>query len=244
MKKRLGLFLVILFAAVVLPGSIIFAHAADETTTTNNDTTTSDDSSNGSSTPPSSGSGETQSKDEYEVEDKEATDYQKNLEARLEKRKEMLKEKLTYSQKKRITKRCIAAQKIITTVADKAKEAKTNRDKIYTNILSKTTDLRDKLKQQGQDTTKLDKNITELESLVNTFKSSLKDLRQSAVDMTNMDCAADPSGFKASLEAFRTDRETVLKNSLAIRTYINDSLKPTLKEIHDTLGGTSQEGSN
>ncbi|MCA9333051.1 hypothetical protein KDA00_04235 [Candidatus Saccharibacteria bacterium] len=233
MKKRLGLLLAILFGLTILPLSPIVAQEDNTTTSSEPDTSQSSDPS------------ETDS-DKYEIEDSDKADFKSNLEERLKKRKDELKTKLTTAQQKRIATRCSAAQKLITGIGTKAKEVKTNRDTIYSNVLTKLTDLRDKMKTDGTDTTELDTSITELQALVDNFKSDLKELRQAGTDIVGMDCASDPTSFKASLESLRTARDSVQTDSEAIRTYLKDDVKPVLQEIRKSLGGgeTSEEGAN
>ncbi len=46
-----------------------------------------------------------------------------------------------------------------------------------------------------------------------------------------MDCAADPAAFQASLEAARIERAETAESAKAIRAFLSDTIKPTLKEL-------------
>ena len=108
------------------------------------------------------------------------------------------------------------------------------------------TKLSDRLKESGQDTTELDSSIAELNTLIDKFKTDLKDMRQAAQDLSDMDCKTDPSGFYTSLEELRASRELVAQDSAAIRDYIKNTLKPLLQEIRTNIGQTNQttQGAN
>lgn len=176
------------------------------------------------------------------LDDTTAADYKAKLQERLAERKTQLKTKLTNAQQARIKARCKASQTLISKVSQKTKETKTSRQEVHDNILKRLNGLSTKLKDSGKDTTELDKNITELQALITTFNNDMTTLRQAASDISNMDCASDPSSFKASLEELRTSRETVAKDSAAIRTYITGTLKTTLSTLKTQVGGNSTGG--
>lgn len=219
MIKKYGLMFTMLLASVMLPFASVTA--TEDTTMQMSDTTQT-----------------SQTDTKYDIqEDVKATDFQKKLEERLAVRKEALKIKLTKAQETRVKARCKASQSLINKVAAKAKETKTTRDEIYSKIITRASELSVKLKADDKDTTKLDQNITELQALVDTFKTDLQNLRQTATDVSALDCTSDPVSFKASLDTLRTAREKLSTDSQAIRTYVKDNLKPTLVTIHSSIGG-------
>lgn len=185
---------------------------------------------------------QTQSEDsKYKVEDKNAAEFKKNLEERINARKTELKTNLNTAKQAKIKTKCQASQSLINKLSEKASAAKSSRDEIYNNMTKNATKLSDRLKESGQDTTKLDANIAELNTLIDKFKLDLKDMRQAAQDLTDMDCKTDPSGFYTSLEGLRAKRELVAQDSAAIKDYIKNTLKPTLQEIKNSIGQTNQE---
>lgn len=218
MKYRYGLLVLMLAAALILPSASSIAMEEMETTT------------------------EAAS---YEIQDDtQATDFQTKLAERLAARKAAMQTKLTTSQQTRIKNRCKAAQQAVAQLAEKTKTARMNRDEAYKNILKHATSLRDKLKENGKDTAALDTNITELTALVDKFSTDMQTLRQAVADISNMDCTAEPTSFKATIEAMREARKVVADDAVAIRTYVKDHLKVTLQAIHTSLGGNKEEETN
>lgn len=180
----------------------------------------------------------------FEIDDSTKAEFKANLETRLKKRKEAVTENLTFIKQKRIQKGCVASQALISKVSEKASATKTSRDEIYDNMTKNAEKLRDRLKENGQDTAALDKNLEELHTLIDSFKTDLKEMRQVAQDLSAMDCGADPAGFISSLQALRESRNKVVTDSQAIKNYIKDNLKPTLQEIRSSIGQAKQEGTN
>lgn len=208
-------------------GGVVNAQQTNDTTTTSNEQTQTVE-------------------DKYKVQDKSAEDFKKNLEERIKARKEELKTNLNTAKQAKIKTKCQSSQSLINKVSEKASAAKTSRDEIYNNVTKNATKLSDRLKENGQDTTELDSSIAELNTLIENFKTDLKDMRQAAQDLSDMDCKTDPSGFYTSLEELRASRELVAQDSAAIRDYIKNTLKPLLQEIRTNIGQTNQttQGAN
>ena len=180
----------------------------------------------------------------FEIDDSTKAEFKANLETRLKQRKEAVTENLTFIKQKRIQKGCVASQALINKVSEKASATKTSRDQIYDNMTKNAEKLRDRLKENGQDTTTLDKNLEELHALIDSFKTDLKEMRQVAQDLSAMDCGADPAGFISSLQVLREARDKVVTDSQVIKNYVKDNLKPTLQEIRNSIGQAKQEGTN
>lgn len=153
----------------------------------------------------------------------------KALAERIAKHKAALKTKLTTTEKTRIANRCKASQGLVGSVSGRVKGIETSRTKVHANIVSRLTDLSDKLKVKGADTTALDASIVELKTKVTTFETDLTAYKQTVSDLAELDCKTDPEGFKAALEAARTSQKTTAQDSLAIKTYLNETIKPLLK---------------
>ncbi len=229
MKIRVRLLLAVILAVPLVPIASITA-MDDTPTTTGSEPTTN------SSTAPEEPTVE---------EDTTKTDYQTKLKERLAARKAALKTRLTKAEDARVKLRCKASQESIKVISTKAKEVKVTREDVYSKIDTKLTALSAALKKHSVDTTELDAEIIELEAKIATFKTDMASLRQAASDVSNMDCTADPSGFKASLDTLRTARETLSKDSIAIRSYIKDTIKPTLETLKKSVSDEhSSEGSN
>lgn len=229
MKHRLRLLIATLAVIpMVSLNSIALVHAEDTTISTSPSEPTTSNTSSGQ---------QGEATETKVLEDTQASDYKTKLQERLAKRKQELKTKLTKVQEERVKARCKAAQGIVSKVSANAKQAHTTRSEVYSNIIEKLTNLSTKLKDAGKDTTELDKQIAELQTMVDTFNNDMTTLRQAAADLSNMDCSSDPSSFKASLESTRTAREAVATDSKAIRTYITGTIKTTLTALKDSIGG-------
>lgn len=156
----------------------------------------------------------------------------KELSERVQKRKAEAKTKLNTVQDKRLKTRCKNAQGLIRNTHGKVKGVETNRFKIHNNLVDRLKKLQTKLIDKGIDTAALQANITELEARIATFNTDLAAYRQTVEDLGNIeDCTADTDAFKASLEAARTALQKVRGDAVAIRTYVKETVKPTLKDI-------------
>lgn len=224
MKTRLRTLIGIglMSALVFATPAAVFAEDANTTTTSN-----------------------TTSSSEQETKETELTPEQKAeakaaLQERLEKRKTELKTKVSTAAQTRIKNRCVAAQGKITSVVSRVKGLETSRTEVHKNVLNRLTSLSEKLQAKGVDTTQLDAEITELKGLIDTFSTDLAAYKQAASDLTELDCTADPTAFQASLEASRTARTTAAASAKAVKTYMEETIKPTLKDIRAQLAGTAE----
>ena len=102
-------------------------------------------------------------------------------------------------------------------------------------MLGNLNKLQTKLSGQGVDTTQLAAEITALKEKIDTFNNDLGAYRETLSDIANMDCEADPSAFKASLDQARESLKKVHADAVDIRTYVKDTIKPTLQTIRSGL---------
>jgi prefoldin subunit 5 len=105
------------------------------------------------------------------------------------------------------------------------------RMNVYNAMIERLNSLVGKMDAASQETRDMKSMIAELQKRVGTFEASLKTYRQALADLKQMGCKTDPTGFRAALEAARKDQADVVTNSAAIRTFINDSVKPTLDSL-------------
>ncbi len=167
------------------------------------------------------------------------------MQTRVQQRKDALKLKLTTVQQKRLQSRCKAAQGKITSEQAKVTGVSTSRTKVYANISTQLTNLEAKLNGQGLDTTALKADIAALKTKIDTFNTDLATYKDAVSDLAAMDCVADPTAFKASLETARTTRKQLRTDSEAIHAYIKDTIKPILATLRTqlepqaTTGGTN-----
>lgn len=165
------------------------------------------------------------------------TDASKDAELskRLTERKNNMQAKLTSFQQQTVKLRCEAAQGKIKVVQGRLNGKAAERLPRYTNALEKLRTLSAKLKAGGVDTTALNAQIKELETLVKTYQDGYTEFKQQIDDLVAMDCKADPDGFKATLLEARAKRTTVVQTANDIQTFMATKLKPTLLVVRQSV---------
>lgn len=167
---------------------------------------------------------------------------------RVDKRKTELKlTALAATEKLRIQAKCAGAQGIVKSVQNQSATAQTARTNVYRKLGTKLGELITKLKAANVDTTKLESERTVLQDKIKTFNDDLAEYKLAVSDLSTMDCKTDAEGFKASLQDARTKREKLKTDATDIRTYVKDTIKPTLQEIRKTLAAqksTSDDSTN
>jgi chromosome segregation ATPase len=177
------------------------------------------------------------------TDNKTAVQKKAELAERLQKRKDELKIKLTTVEQKRLQTRCKGGQGAVKSLQAKINGTETSRNQVYSNLVDRLNNLQSKLDTKGADTAELKVEITALQTQIDTFKTDLATYKQTIADLVDMDCAADPTSFKASLEDARTQLKKVRDDGIAIKAYVNDTIKPTLTKIRATLDTTKTEDS-
>lgn len=157
------------------------------------------------------------------------------LQERLDKYKAAVQKRLDNAEKARLKLRCKASQGHVSSLEGRIKGLETSRQHVYENTTSRLTSLSDKLKAKGVDTTEYDTQIAELKTKIETFNTDLAKYHEAVSDLSQMDCTADPDAFKAALETARTLRSQVVDDGQAIRDYLSNTIKPTLKAIRQQL---------
>lgn len=171
------------------------------------------------------------------------TDDKAGLQQRLEKRKtEFNIKQVTNVEKLRIQQKCKASQGNLSSLKGRITGIDTSRENVYRALNERLTKLAERLKTAGADTTELQTEIDALNTKIEVFKADLVTYKSAVSDLAVMDCAADPVAFKASLEAARAARTKVAADASDIKKYVNDTIKPTLKQIRTQLAGDKKEG--
>ncbi len=150
---------------------------------------------------------------------------------RLEGRKAALKTRIDAVKQARIKNRCEASQGKLSSISGRIKGLETSRTQVYANLSDRLTKLNDRLKGANVDTAELEAQITQLNTLIDAFNANLEAYRLSVSDIAEMDCAVDPVSFQASLESARTARAETADSATAIRTYLTETIKPSLAEL-------------
>ncbi len=162
---------------------------------------------------------------------------------RLEKRKAELNiRQLPNAEKLRLQQKCKASQGSLSALKGRITGINTSRANVYQALNNRLAKLVERLKSAGADTAGLETEITELSTKIETFSTDLEAYKLAVSDLASMECAADPVAFKASLEAARAARTKVASDANDIKKFVNDTIKPTIKELRAQLekpnGGT------
>ncbi|MBA3758250.1 hypothetical protein H0X10_01290 [Candidatus Saccharibacteria bacterium] len=165
------------------------------------------------------------------------------LKERLTKRKTDLKTRIDATKQARLKSRCKASQGNLSSIRGRIKGLETSRSNVYENLVNRLTKLNDKLKEKGVNTAELESQITQLNSLIETFNTDLAAYKEAVGDMAGMDCASDPTAFQASLDAARTARAKTAEDAKAIRSYLTDTIKPTLKVLKSQVEQKTEDTS-
>lgn len=162
------------------------------------------------------------------------TPVESTLAERLEKRKQAYPVKLNGAQLSSLKARCKASQEKLAPVRDKVIVVQKNRINAYDTLHDRINGLISTVGGQA-DTSKLVQQLTEYEARVDKMEIALAYYRQALNDLIEVDCTADPNGFKSSLEEARTLLTQVLQAATDIRQLIQDSIKPSLVSLRQEL---------
>ncbi len=160
-------------------------------------------------------------------------------EARIEAYKTKLAKRLTTSEEKKISGVCKTSQQRLENVQTQVEETFSQRQKKLQSIVLKLDDLSVKLGQASTDTTELDAVTVNLTAKITEMLERFTEYQQMLEDSSTIDCATDPQGFKASLEAARAKRAEIKTMSNDIKKYVTDSLKTVLESIKISLVQTT-----
>lgn len=172
---------------------------------------------------------------ENQQEQAETAEQKTSREARIKALKETLKVKLASAEKKKIQDRCQGAQGKTSSIIGRFQGIETSRGEVHKNLLNRLNALVEKLKAKSIDTTELEEAIVVLNTKIETFNTDLATYKQAVADLKAIDCKAEPESFKAALAAARTSLEKVRADAKDIRTYLQETIKPILKETRDAL---------
>ena len=164
-----------------------------------------------------------------------STEEKQALTQRLTQRKDALKTKLAAAEQQRIQTKCKNAQGVIAPLANGIETAHTKREEVYGGVIARLATLVGKLKAQNVDTTKLQSEIDALKTQYTQYQTDMTAYKQAVTDLKSMDCVSDPAGFKASLDAARTALAKVQTDAAGIKTYVKETVKPTLQSLRTQL---------
>lgn len=145
--------------------------------------------------------------------------------------KKELSEKVTETDKARIAARCEAAQGVIKGKTTSNNAVTTARTKAYSKIVAKLKALSTTLAAKNVDVTTLNQDIASLQTKITAFITANNAYQLALSDLGMLDCKTDPTAFKAALSATRTQQTAVSADAKAVRSYVNDTIKPVLQAL-------------
>jgi chromosome segregation ATPase len=146
-----------------------------------------------------------------------------------------LKVKPTTAEVARLKLKCVAGQTKVKALETRVDNGITTRIEAYNNLTDRLEKLTTKLKAANVDIAKLEEETTELKTKISTFEADLAKYKVTLQDLRALGCQADPTGFKAALEAARSARATVAADAAIIRAYVKDPIKVTLADLKTNL---------
>jgi chromosome segregation ATPase len=233
-KKLVQLLATGLFAGILLVTPVVAAEDGGSASGSNSGSGSSTSGSGSDSTKvtsgTTSGSGDTSGTD--------STSDAKGLEDRLQKRKTEFKTNLTATQKLRLTQKCKPSQAVIKKLGDKTNANVPARAVAFTNLQTHLDALVTKLGSTSADLTELKSEQATLKTKLDTFNTDLAAYKTTLSDLQAVNCATDPTAFEASLAAARTARQKLATELTDIKSYVKDTIKPTLVKIRQQLAAS------
>lgn len=154
-----------------------------------------------------------------------------NLQKRIEERKTKFREALTDAQKTRLKNRCKAAQTKVANTQKIAEKHYADNDKKIESLLSKLNESISKQKESGADVTSLEKATADVSAKDQATKAAYSVYLSALVDTSDIDCHADPEGFKASLVDAREQFLLLKMARQELRKSLKNVLLPVLREL-------------
>lgn len=171
------------------------------------------------------------------------------LEDRLKADKAKLKVQLSEADKAKTKNKCKAAQNLVKAQATKAANFEASRKKVYDGVLDRLEKLAVKLEAAGNSdqAAKVRAEKIALSAKADAVYAALQDYKQVLDDLAGNDCTADPTAFKAALEASRAARDAVKSKTKDFRDYYTQTTVKILAEVKKALGTSTEtktEGAN
>lgn len=171
------------------------------------------------------------------------------VEDRVKADKAKLKAQLTEIEKTRIKNKCKASQNLVKAQATRAANFEQSRKKVYQGIIDRLENLAVKLDAANKTdlASKVRTEKTALSTKADAVYAGLQDYKLTLEDLAASDCVADPTAFKAVLEAARVARDNIKLKTKDFRDYYSQTTVKVLGEVKQALGTTSdtkKEGAN
>lgn len=145
------------------------------------------------------------------------------------------KQEIGTGEQERIKLRCLAVQANITSLSTRVADVQSKRKAAYETIITDVNTLIDGLKNQAFETSTLEQNTKELDDKISAYEKNMASYKQTLEDLATIDCSQDPATFKAALQSARRVHTDLIGQVADIRSYILNSLKPTMQQVREEL---------
>lgn len=143
--------------------------------------------------------------------------------------------KLTDKEKTKLTTTCAAAQENIQKIFKRSEGITSERSTVYATVDNRLGAVQKRLSTQQLDTSVIDLLHANYRKQTTAFSAALTTYRQTLQDSSTMDCKADLSGFRSSVEAVRVARKSVADKSLSIHELVRVDAKTSFDTIKKRL---------
>lgn len=160
---------------------------------------------------------------------------------RAQERIAQLKTKLTAAETAKLKLKCVASQGKLQSLSGRINGIQASRSEVYDATIARLSLLAERLKKLGVDSSQMQTHIDKLKTLIATYKTDLETYRTAVEDASALDCASDPTAFKAALEQARTAQVGVYKDVTSIRAYVQNDVKTYVGglQTHIKSGGSN-----
>jgi len=156
------------------------------------------------------------------------------IDQRLVARKVTFKVQLSASERTFLVSKCTLSQSALTDLRAKDRRAATIRFQTYSDLSKKLAFLVDNLSAQGVDARQLLTAQNKFVGAINVYLKDAETYKTAVDDAINVDCKADPEGFKASLTEARQLRAILGPDVNSIKSNLGD-LRTTLSDERQLL---------
>lgn len=173
--------------------------------------------------------------------DADRTKLRDTLAERLADYKENHEDAISDAREKIITRKCEAAQSKVMAFQTRVEAAKTRRETVYTNIMSKLSDIATRLGNNEVDVMELNSLLTTANEMYSQLAADFDSFITILGDIVDIDCVDDPGGFQAALEAARSNAADLKTEVQTFHTYLKEDVKTAFRNVIAELVNDSEE---
>ncbi|MDQ3159127.1 MAG: hypothetical protein M3P98_03280 [bacterium] len=165
----------------------------------------------------------------------QSTINDQQLQDRIEKYKENLKEELTDERRQNIINKCDESQTKVAEFIIKIEKVKDNRKSRYMRVSEKLSGVVDKLDSDSIDPTELGNVVTDYELQSQQFNKNIDGFLTTLNDLIEINCSSDPLAYQAALSEARKEIADLKTQAVDIRSDLT-KIKELLSAIRIRLG--------